>query len=177
MPTTTACSSLGKISAEPRGGPGNANTRVVSPRLLRWFPCLASLMFLALLPCGCTSLREYIGNGFKVGPNYKKPPAPVAREWIDAADVRVRQDADDLSKWWTAFKDPVLDNLICFAYGQNLSLRAAGFRVLEARAQLGIDVGNIFPQTQAAKGDFQWNGLSRETANNFLNFGLPGVTS
>src|SRR2546429_680049 len=80
--------------------------------------------------------------------------APVAPDWIDAADVRVRKDADDLSRWWTVFTDPVLDSLICSAYQQNLTLRQAGMRVLEARAQQGIAVGNFFPQTQHATGDY-----------------------
>jgi NodT family efflux transporter outer membrane factor (OMF) lipoprotein len=104
-----------------------------------------------------------VHNGFKVGPNYKKPPAPVARNWIDASDKRLRTDVDDLSKWWTVFNDPILDSLICFAYNQNLSLRAAGFRVLEARAQLCIEIGNLLPQMQTATGDFKWNAASAET--------------
>lgn len=33
---------------------------------------------------GCTGVREYIHNGFKVGPNYQPPAAPVADEWIDS---------------------------------------------------------------------------------------------
>jgi NodT family efflux transporter outer membrane factor (OMF) lipoprotein len=126
-------------------------------------------------------LSEYVHNGFKVGPNYRKPPAPVAKDWIDAEDRRVRKETDDLSKWWTVFNDPVLDSLICDAYRQNLSLRVAGMRVLEARAQLSIDVGNLLPQTQTSTGDFKWYGLSKETANNLLQFsvppgGLQGVT-
>jgi NodT family efflux transporter outer membrane factor (OMF) lipoprotein len=128
-----------------------------------------------VLTGGCTSWREYIHNGFKVGPNYRKPPAPVAKQWIDADDQRVRTASDDLSKWWTVFNDPVLDSLICDAYRQNLTLRVAGMRVLEARAQLAIDVGNLLPQTQTSTGDFKWNGLSQQTANNPLNFGIPGV--
>jgi NodT family efflux transporter outer membrane factor (OMF) lipoprotein len=136
---------------------------------------LAALGLLAALLCGCTSIEEYVHNGFKVGPNYGKPAAPVAREWIDAGDKRVRStESEDLSKWWTVFHDPVLDSLICYAYGQNISLRVAGFRILQARAQLGIDVGNLFPQTQQAVGDYRRTGLSRETANNFLNIGNFG---
>jgi outer membrane protein TolC len=136
---------------------------------------LAVLALACLLSSGCTSFLEYLRNGFKVGPNYHKPPAPVAPAWIDVADKRVRSDADDLSQWWTVFNDPVLDNLVAFAYQQNLSLRAAGFRVLEARAQLGIDIGSLLPQTQAATGDFKWNALSQQTANNFLQANIPGV--
>jgi NodT family efflux transporter outer membrane factor (OMF) lipoprotein len=139
------------------------------PRLVPW-----ALVSVAALACGCTTFGEYIHNGFKVGPNYQKPPAPVAKEWIDANDVRVRKDTDDLSKWWTVFNDPVLDSLISFAYNQNLSLRVAGFRVLEARAQWAIDVGNLLPQMQTATGDYKWQGISKNTADSFLQFAQPG---
>ena len=67
-----------------------------------------------------------------------------------------------MKRWWTVFHDPVLDSLICYANQQNLSLRAAGFRVLEARAQMLIDVGSLFPQTQSMTGDYMRNVLSHE---------------
>jgi NodT family efflux transporter outer membrane factor (OMF) lipoprotein len=125
-----------------------------------------ALVIAIVLPlCGCTTPRDYVANGFKVGPNYQRPSAPVAKEWIDAADKRVRKDTDDLSKWWTVFNDPALDGLICFAYNQNLTLRQAGYRVLEARAQLGIARGNFFPQLQDAHGDWSRNVTSRELSN------------
>jgi NodT family efflux transporter outer membrane factor (OMF) lipoprotein len=129
-----------------------------------------------LLVSGCTPWSQYLENGFKVGPNYSRPPAPIAPEWIDAADERVRSESDDLSAWWRVFDDPVLDNLICIAYRQNLTLREAGFRVLAARAQLGIAIGNVFPQSQYMAGDYSRNALSAQTANNLFQFGLPGVT-
>ena len=153
--------------------PGQSADRVVRLSWSRSFICLPFLFTAAVFTCGCTSWQEYVHNGFKVGPNYHEPPAPVAKDWIDADDQRVRTQSDDLSKWWTVFNDPVLDSLICYAYQQNLSLRVAGMRVLEARAQLAIDVGNLLPQTQTATGDFKWNGLSKNTANNFLAFGAP----
>ena len=67
----------------------------------------ASWLFVCLTggACGCTSLPDYIHNGFKVGPNFKTPPAPVAPDWIDAACLRRSTEADDLSKWWTVFED------------------------------------------------------------------------
>jgi len=118
-----------------------------------------------LLTGGCTSLPEYLQNGLKVGPNYGRPPAPVARDWIDAADKRVRSDSDDLSAWYTVFKDPVLDSLICSAYQQNLTLREAGSRVLQARDQLAIATGNFFPQTQDMTSHYTRNAVSTRTAN------------
>jgi len=127
------------------------------------------MLLLALALCGCTTFSEYIHNGFKVGPNYHKPPAPVAPDWIDASDQRLRRGPDDLWAWWKVFNDPVLDNLICTAYHQNLTLRQAGFRVLEARAQLGIAVGTFFPQLQNMTGSFEREATSNETANRTQN--------
>src|SRR6266481_6341739 len=118
-----------------------------------------------MLTGGCTSLSEYLQNGLKVGPNYGRPPAPVAREWIDATDKRVRSDTEDLSAWYTVFKDPVLDSLICSAYQQNLTLREAGSRVLQARAQLAIAAGSFFPQTQDMTADYTRNAVSTRVAN------------
>jgi NodT family efflux transporter outer membrane factor (OMF) lipoprotein len=122
------------------------------------------LILLELVLAGCTGPLEYIHNGFKVGPNYHKPPAPVAPDWINANDPRLNRGPDELSEWWKVFNDPVLNNLICTAYHQNLTLREAGFRVLEARAQLCIAVGTFFPQIQAMTGSYEREGTSRETA-------------
>ncbi|HEV2970377.1 MAG TPA: efflux transporter outer membrane subunit [Pirellulales bacterium] len=133
------------------------------------------------LICGCTPWGEYVHNGFKVGPNYGRPAAPVARDWIDANDVHVRHDEQEQTRWWSVFHDPALDALICTAYRQNLTLRAAGFRILEARAQLGIDTGNLFPQTQDAAGAYRHSEASRENGggggggsrfSNNVNFGF-----
>ena len=77
--------------------------------------CVGALGLLALLACGCTTLEQYVHNGFKVGPNYGRPPAAVAPDWIDAADRRVRNESDDLSQWWRVFNDPILDALVCDA--------------------------------------------------------------
>ena len=131
----------------------------------RWYRQLAALLAVVASLCGCTSLTDYVHNGFKVGPNYCRPAAPVAKTWIDANDARVKTDEVDLSRWWTVFNDPALNSLICTAYHQNLTLREAGFRVLEARAQLGIDTGNLFPQTQQMTGSYTRNAVSRNTAN------------
>ena len=114
---------------------------------------------------GCTSLTDYVHNGFKVGPNYTPACAAVGHHWIDADDVRVRSLHDDLSKWWMVFNDPRLDSLIGYAYRQNLSLRVAACRVLEARAQVAIDTGNLFPQTQTATGSYTHNALSETLGN------------
>ena len=115
---------------------------------------LAAIASLALLFAGCTSLCEYVRNGFKVGPNYCTVSAPVANNWIDSADVRIRNQCDDISQWWNVFNDPVLNNLIACAYRQNLTVKQAAFRVLQSRYQLAIARGEFFPQSQFASGSY-----------------------
>src|SRR6476620_1610447 len=115
------------------------------PRISRW--CLAGTM-LVLGQAGC-----------KVGPNYKTPPTAIApaQNWIDYRDPRVDEAQHDLSHWWGVFNDPVLSGLIGQAYQKNLSLRAAGERIVEARARQGIAVGNLFPQQQNVAGAYSFN--------------------
>src|SRR5262249_23068365 len=72
-----------------------------------------------------------------------------------------------LAEWWRVFRDPALDALIETAYRQNISLREAGTRILAARAQRGIAVGEVFPQRQQAFADYQHVGLSQNVANPF----------
>jgi len=83
-----------------------------------------------------------------VGPDFIKPDAPVADQWLESHDSTILSEQGDVSNWWTVFNDPTLDSLIEKAYQQNLSLQIAGIRILEARAQLGIAVGNSYPQAQ-----------------------------
>jgi NodT family efflux transporter outer membrane factor (OMF) lipoprotein len=100
--------------------------------------------------CGCTtSLSEYVRNGFKVGPNYQKPPAPLTKQWIDEKDTRVRQGNPNIATWWEVFDDPILTGLLQRSYSRNLTLRAAAFQVLQARQQRAIALGEILPQSQS----------------------------
>lgn len=145
----------------PMAFSGKAKDRFCEPG--RWLYGAAAILAVCL--SGCTHLGEYLHNGFKVGPNYGRPPAYIAEHWIDAADMRVRSESDDISHWWAVFNDPVLNQLVQTTYEQNLTLREAGFRVLQARALRGIAVGELFPQTQVATGGYTRTGVSVNVAN------------
>jgi NodT family efflux transporter outer membrane factor (OMF) lipoprotein len=95
---------------------------------------------------GCTSLRQWHRNGWKVGPNYVEPAAPTSAAYTPN-DPRVTPTTPDAA-WWTAFNDPVLDSLIARAHEQSPDLERAEAKVLEARAQKRIAVGNLLPQSQ-----------------------------
>jgi NodT family efflux transporter outer membrane factor (OMF) lipoprotein len=118
---------------------------------------------------GCTTLEEWVHNGFKVGPSFTDPEAQVADDWIDGADQRIARGPMEVDAWWTTFNDPTLDSLIDTARLQNLDLKSAAARVLQARAQRNIAAGNLFPQSQDAIGDYAHAQLSK----NFNLFGNP----
>ena len=48
--------------------------------------CVMGILSLA----GCTSLSDYVHNGFKVGPNYCPTPAPVANTGSTRPTFRLR---------------------------------------------------------------------------------------
>lgn len=112
-----------------------------------------SLMGFALAMSGCA-----------VGPDFQPPEALVQDNWIEKGDKRV-SNKEIKSNWWRTFKDPTLDRLVQLAAEQNLPVQIAGLRILEARAQLGIAIGQLFPQQQEGNGAATWNKLSEQAAN------------
>ena len=109
------------------------------------------LVFSALILTSCTTL----------GPDFVKPSASVEEKWNETDDPQIKAEAADYSTWWRVLNDPVLDNLITMACKQNLSLRVAGLRILEARAILGIAVGLQYPQTQNVSGGYAYQKASK----------------
>ena len=114
------------------------------------------LVLTALLLLQCT--------GCLVGPDFSAACGSgceqVAR--VERSVGHIRTSAQTTGKrvdwdWWTVFHDPVLDRLIEIAYEQNLTLLSAGTRVLQARAQLGIAIGEFYPQLQQGIGAISYN--------------------
>ena len=119
-----------------------------------WKTAAAAAWVLCVSLAGCTSLHDYVHNGFKVGPNCGTPVAPLANCWIDSPQFRVAPNPELVAHWWTVFHDPKLDQLIACAFRQNLTLKEAYYRVIQARAQKAIAIGEMFPQQQYAEGSY-----------------------
>ena len=107
-------------------------------------------------------------TGCAVGPEYARPPVKLEADWSTRSDSLLAQDATADSAWWHVFADPTLDQLVQLAYHQNLPLQIAGVRIMEARAQLGIAVGNQYPQVQAVLASATGVQLSKHAANSVL---------
>ena len=100
-------------------------------------------MLIVLLASGCAT----------VGPDYKEQTVPVMPDYLEYEDPNLDTTVPAEPEWWkTAFNDPIIDQLVETALTQNLSLRSAGLRVLQARQQLAIAMGNQYPQQQQISG-------------------------
>ncbi len=127
---------------------------------------LPLLLGMLLLMTGC----------MKVGPDFSRPATSVSPGWVETDDSRVKTSPANYRAWWEVFNDPVLNRVVERAYAENLSLRVAGVRVLEARAQLGIAVGNLYPQTQQASGSVIYSKASQYSSF-FAASGSSGQTN
>lgn len=128
----------------------------ISRRLLE-FGFAACRAMIALPRRGLFAILACPVAGCAVGPNFVTPAAPVADSWLEWRNKSIQADHQDYGAWWTAFRDPILDRLIEIAYNQNLTLLSAGTRVLQARAELGIAIGDFYPQKQQAFGALAYN--------------------
>ena len=107
----------------------------------------------------------FVGGCATVGPDYVKPSAPEPTAWLQTEEAKLKSEEADFSQWWTIFDDTTLNDLIQAAYQQNLPLRIAGVRIMEARAQLGIAVGNRYPQLQQVGAGYTRANVSENAAN------------
>lgn len=90
-----------------------------------------------------------------VGPNYHEPKKKVANYWLQN-NPAIKIAPIDNANWWRVFNDANLSCLIKKGYHDNLSLHIAGVKVLQARAQLAQSVGALYPQQQAAVGNYTY---------------------
>ena len=81
-----------------------------------------------------------------VGPTYEPPDIQTPDTFRFATEGVL--DATD-TKWWSAFNDPILDDLINEALQSNLDVRIAASRVDEFAARIGIQRSAAFPQIDA----------------------------
>ncbi|WP_367987098.1 TolC family protein [Vibrio sp. NTOU-M3] len=85
-----------------------------------------------------------------VGPDYQAPQQfEIPEHW---AQSHLESEVES-AKWWTQFNDTALNNLVMLAGKQNLDLEAAGLRIMQARAALGISTGLQYPQVQQVSGN------------------------
>lgn len=99
--------------------------------------------FRALLGVG---LSVALGACTTLGPDYQTPDVPqLPDQW---SGEELADASAEAAQWWLLFNDPPLTSLVELGAAQNLSIEAAGLRIVQARAALGISDALIFPQRQ-----------------------------
>jgi len=95
-----------------------------------------------------------------LGPDYQPPQSPELEAWPPSLHGLGPDEAEqrrmELEFWWRIFDDPLLDRLIHIAVENNRQLRAAGLRVLQARALRGLAAAGPYPQSRQASADFTY---------------------
>jgi NodT family efflux transporter outer membrane factor (OMF) lipoprotein len=127
--------------------------------------------------------------GCMVGPNYAPPAVEMPATWagpttqpsaaVAPADATTQQTTKpsaattqptDLSRWWTAFRDPALDSLIDRAIESNLDLKQSEARLRQARAARGVAASVLWPRVDAS-GSYRRAGSGSGDLNNGIGGG------
>ena len=138
----------------------------------------ALLAFLALMVIGCT-----------VGPNYKRPAVDVPGSYRQALapDVAPASPSPSIAdeQWSAIFQDATLQRLVQEALANNLDLRIAAQRVLQAQAQVGITRSQQLPSVSAGgsytaiqiPSSLAGTNSNGTPANSFFNGGGPSAAA
>jgi outer membrane protein, multidrug efflux system len=127
--------------------------------------------FLAVLSAACS-----------VGPDYRRPDFAVPANWRESQQGGLAAGSAELTRWWTAFNDPLLNSLVERAVQSNLDVRIAEGRIREARATRAFTAAGEWP-TVDVSGSYTRNRLSENALSlPFLGGGgalgggtLPGI--
>lgn len=90
-------------------------------------------------------------SGCAVGPDYRPKSAPELGV-PDAWSVTAAPTAEDLTRWWRSFDDPVLGQLVEQAAASNLDLAQAVARLRQAREALVISRADLLPSLSGSAG-------------------------
>ena len=99
-------------------------------------------------------------SGCMVGPEFAQPSSPAIQHQYSAGKWATA-DPMSSSDWWNFFSDDVLNGLIQRAQSQNLPLREAFERIVEARSNVQLKGGQLKPNGDVF-GEYQY---SKNSAN------------
>lgn len=122
-------------------------------------PLSLSFLLLAALLTACEVGPDYKSPEAKVMPAYATSEGTVAATQTSIATTRPVQ----ITQWWATFQDPELDSLIARAAKNNLDLKSAASRLMQARAQRGVTGADLFPTINADGGYQRARGSSNVT--------------
>lgn len=111
-----------------------------------------------------------------VGPDYQRPAAPVPPAWTTEQPWRAGAPADggERGNWWTIFGDPRLDAIEADVVAGNQTLKVAGERLAQARAQASVTSASLFPTLTANAGALRDRNSTNRPRSNYA---VPNSTT
>ncbi len=121
------------------------------------------LSFALLLPLGC-----------KMGPNFQPPDTPAPAEFRGEAP-----SGESVANvpWWELYQDPALQTLIRGGLENNRSLKEGLAKIAEARANLGIVRGDLYPSVVGVGIGFYQQTARTDSVSALDNFKLSASAS
>src|SRR5208283_1398842 len=125
---------------------------------------------------GCLSLSL---SGCMMGPNFQAPHPAVPPSYTQEAPAGTRPyvsgDAVD-PQWWNSFNDPILTQLEAQGVTQNLDLKIATERLLQAEAEAQIQGAVLYPNLNGGA-SYTREKPSDEGALGLFSQAFPAVTN
>ncbi len=116
----------------------------------------------------------FISGCAAVGPDYCLPETDFPKKWhtnLEKGLVAASPDPVALARWWNTLDDPLLAEMILRAARNNLDLKEARARVLEARARTGIASAGYFPDIDISGSGIR-NGSGSGEESDFFSAGF-----
>ena len=95
-----------------------------------------------------------------VGPKYERPVTKASQTGNFINDLKQERDVYPISQWWERINDPVLTSYVDQLLQENLDLRQASERVIQAQERVNIQRGGFFPTL----------GAGADASRNFTSF-------
>lgn len=112
-------------------------------------------------------LLPLLASCVAVGPDYRKPEVPTPDNWNSGAHTK----APALTEWWKDLGDPVLNQLVTDGIAGSTNVADAKAKIRQARAQLLLAGGSIFP-TLDGTASLSRQGLLSSNGANKSNLGF-----
>ncbi|HWW20639.1 MAG TPA: efflux transporter outer membrane subunit [Steroidobacteraceae bacterium] len=128
--------------------------------------------------CACTLAIASALAGCAVGPNYHRPPAPLApafkesQDWKPATPGQIDSD----KPWWSIYSDPLLDSLERQIEVSNQTLKADEAAYRAAVEVVAIDRGSFLPSVSAT-GSLTRSGSGATGVNQAIATGSGTITA
>ncbi|NLP63523.1 efflux transporter outer membrane subunit [Paraburkholderia sacchari] len=101
-----------------------------------------------LLPLALAASFTFLASGCIVGPDYHRPQVAVPTQWKELPGWTQAEPADadgPKGEWWTAFQDPLLDELEPLVAVSNQTVRQSYANYRQALAEVRIARASLFP--------------------------------